>query len=187
MAGGGEALGGGPKQKRGKSGKRKAKGRVGFRLDMTPLVDITFLLLTFFMLTTSMITPQTMEMNVPPELEKEIEVRESELVIIRVRADGKMFVNMGNEDPEAPVNLKQLHKFVVDANVDLENRAIVTLKASGEAPYGTVVEILDTDATLGEIEAAVALLQNADEGLIGVKQRHGDRINRILAGDCLRN
>jgi len=143
MAGGGEALGGGPKQKRGKSGKRKAKGRVGFRLDMTPLVDITFLLLTFFMLTTSMITPQTMEMNVPPELEKEIEVRESELVIIRVRADGKMFVNMGNEDPEAPVNLKQLHKFVVDANVDLENRAIVTLKASGEAPYGTVVEILD--------------------------------------------
>jgi len=143
MAGGGEALGGGPKQKRGNSGKRKAKGRVGFRLDMTPLVDITFLLLTFFMLTTSMITPQTMEMNVPPELEKEVEVRESELVIIRVRADGKMFINMGNEDPEAPVTMKELHKFVVDKNVDLENRAIVTLKASGEAPYGQVVQILD--------------------------------------------
>ena len=75
MAGGGEALGGGAKQKRGKSGKRKSKGRVGFRLDMTPLVDITFLLLTFFMFTTSMTTPQTMEMNVPPELEKEVEVR----------------------------------------------------------------------------------------------------------------
>ena len=44
----------------------------------------------------------------------------------------------------------------------------------------TVVEILDTRATLGEIEAALALLQDADEGLIGVKQRHGDRINRVL-------
>jgi hypothetical protein len=44
----------------------------------------------------------------------------------------------------------------------------------------TVVEILDTKATLGDIEAAVALLQDADEGLIGVKQRHGDRINRVL-------
>ena len=54
-----------------------------------------------------------------------------------------MFVNMGNEDPEAPVNMKELHKFVVDKNVDLENRAIVTLKASGDAPYGVVVEILD--------------------------------------------
>lgn len=44
----------------------------------------------------------------------------------------------------------------------------------------TVVEMLDTDATLGDIEAALALMQNADEGLIGVKQRHGDRINRVL-------
>ena len=64
MAGGGEALGGGGKPKRGGGGKRKKKSRVGFRLDMTPLVDITFLLLTFFMLTTSMITPQKMEMFV---------------------------------------------------------------------------------------------------------------------------
>lgn len=44
----------------------------------------------------------------------------------------------------------------------------------------TVIEILDTRATLGDIEAAVALLQDADEGLIGVRQRHGDRINRVL-------
>ena len=44
----------------------------------------------------------------------------------------------------------------------------------------TVVEILDANATLGDIEAALALLQDADEGLIGVKQRHGDRINRVL-------
>jgi hypothetical protein len=44
----------------------------------------------------------------------------------------------------------------------------------------TVVEILDAQATLGDIEAALALLQDADEGLIGVRQRHGDRINRVL-------
>ena len=44
----------------------------------------------------------------------------------------------------------------------------------------TVVELLGTKATLGDIEAAVALFQDADEGLIGVKQRHGDRINRVL-------
>lgn len=143
MAGGGEGLGGGPKQKRGKSGKRKPKKRVGFRLDMTPLVDITFLLLTFFMLTTSMITPQTMEMNVPPELDIEIEVRESELLNILVRADGKVFAFMGNEEPEAAMSMKELRKFVVDKNVDLENRAIVTLKANGDAPYGLVVQILD--------------------------------------------
>lgn len=44
----------------------------------------------------------------------------------------------------------------------------------------TVVEILGAQPTLGDIEAAAALLQDADEGLIGVKQRHGDCINRVL-------
>ena len=43
-----------------------------------------------------------------------------------------------------------------------------------------VVEILETRATLGDVEAVLALLQDADEGLIGVKQRQGDRINRVL-------
>lgn len=141
MAGGGE-LGGGQKQRRGKQGKRKAKKRLGFRLDMTPLVDITFLLLTFFMLTTSMITPQTMEMNVPPELDVPIEVKQSELLTIRVRDDGKMFYNMGMDAPEK-ITIKGLKKVVVDQNVTLKNRCIVVLKGSGEAPYGLVVQILD--------------------------------------------
>lgn len=152
MAGGGEALGGGGKSKRGGGGKRKVKPRVGFRLDMTPLVDITFLLLTFFMLTTSMITPQKMEMKVPPELEIEIEVKESELFTIRVREDGAMFVNVTGLDEPQPTTMKELRKLVVDQNVELKNRCIVTLKASGEAPYGLVVEILD------ELNAAEPLI-----------------------------
>ena len=44
----------------------------------------------------------------------------------------------------------------------------------------TVVELLDTKSTLGDNEAAVAVVQDADEGLIGVKQSHGDRINRVM-------
>ena len=44
----------------------------------------------------------------------------------------------------------------------------------------TVVEILDANATLGDIEVALALLQDVDEGLVGAKQRHGESINRVL-------
>ncbi len=142
MAGGGE-LGGGQKQRRGSGGKRKAKKRVGFRLDMTPLVDITFLLLTFFMLTTSMITPQTMEMNVPPELDVPVEVPMSKLLTVRVRDDGAIFYNMGKDIPERINALPGLRKIVVDQNVALKNGCIVVLKASGNAPYGRVVQVLD--------------------------------------------
>ena len=42
------------------------------------------------------------------------------------------------------------------------------------------VEILDAHPTLGDVEAVLALLQDAAEGLVGVKQRNGDRINRVL-------
>ncbi len=142
MAGGGEGLGGGAKQKRGGTGKRKVKKRVGFRLDMTPLVDITFLLLTFFMLTTSMITPQTMEMKIPPQLEEKIEVKESELLTIRIRDDGKLFFNMGNDAPQ-PVKINELRKVVIDQNVSLRNRCIVVLKASSQVAYGAAVAVLD--------------------------------------------
>lgn len=143
MAGGGEGLGGGGKQKRGGGGKRKSKKRIGFRMDMTPLVDITFLLLTFFMLTTSMITPQTMEMNVPPEIDVPVEVRESELFTIRIRDNGDVFYSTGKDEPEKAKSLKDLLKVVVDQNVDLKNKCIVTLKTADNAPYGVAVEVLD--------------------------------------------
>ncbi len=146
MAGGGEALGsGGQKVKRGKS-KRKAKKRIGFRIDMTPLVDITFLLLTFFMLTTTMAAPQIMEMSVPPEQE-EVEVAQSQLLQFFVRDDGAIFYSIGADTPEKidPKNLKQIREISVRENMKPENlnKLIVALYTSGEAPYGLVVTVLD--------------------------------------------
>ncbi len=45
----------------------------------------------------------------------------------------------------------------------------------------TVVEIMAMEATVDELDAASLLLQDADEGLIGAQQRHGDRLSRLLA------
>ena len=44
----------------------------------------------------------------------------------------------------------------------------------------TALEILDTRATVGELEAASLLLQDADEGLVEIKRQEGDQINRLL-------
>ena len=45
----------------------------------------------------------------------------------------------------------------------------------------TVLDIQATDATTGDLEAALLLLQGDDEGLIEVRRRKADRLNLLLA------
>jgi len=141
MAGGG-SLGGGGSKKRGKSSKRKPKKRVGFVLDMTPLVDITFLLLTFFMFTTTMATPQVMEMKIPPERDVEVEVKESQLLSILIDDEGDVYYYNAQE-PAEPIDMKDVRKLAIQENLNQLNELIIVLKVSENVDYGQVVEVLD--------------------------------------------
>ncbi|MFN3194806.1 MAG: ExbD/TolR family protein [Chlorobiota bacterium] len=141
MAGGG-SLGGGGSKKRGKSSKRKPKKRVGFVLDMTPLVDITFLLLTFFMFTTTMATPQVMEMKMPPENEVDVPVAESKLLSILIDDEGDIFYYKAQE-PAQPIDKEDVRKLAISENLNQLNELIIVFKVSENAEYGLVVELLD--------------------------------------------
>lgn len=155
MAGGGGSLGV-ERQKRGKASNRKKKKRVGFHLDMTPLVDITFLLLTFFMFTTTMAAPQVMEMSIPPEVEIDVEVKASQLFTIYVDNENKLFYSLGLDAPEE-IALKDVKALAEEKNIDLiedddtRNKLITALKVGKLADYGLVVDILD-ELNLAEVK-----------------------------------
>jgi biopolymer transport protein ExbD len=137
MAGGGEAL---AKPERRKGKKRRRMKRLGVRIDMTPMVDIAFLLLTFFMLTTVFSAPQTMEIALPPQ-NVQIEVAESNLLTLRVMEDGGIWWNIGVEAPQK-VEFKDLHKLLVDRNAE-NPRLINVVKVDRKAKYHDMVDIMD--------------------------------------------
>ena len=81
---------------------RRPKQRIAIHIDMTPMVDIAFLLLIFYMVSTVFSMPQAMEINLPPkeEEEKEIEVKESNLLTIRVDEESRFWWNLKTPTPE---------------------------------------------------------------------------------------
>ena len=55
----------------GKKGKKKRPKKGSTRIDMTPMVDLAFLLLTFFILATTLSKPKTMEIVYPKDVKKD--------------------------------------------------------------------------------------------------------------------
>ena len=143
----------GPSQSRGKQkhSKKKSK-RVGVRIDMTPMVDVAFLLLTFFMLTTTMAKPQTMEINLPPDSGVNVEVAESNLLTLRIAADPKdtisVFYNTGIDKPVRLVGknrtdcIAALGKMLKE-RIKSNPKLITLIKIDGKARYVDMVDIMD--------------------------------------------
>src|SRR5947207_12509515 len=88
-------------------GFHRPKRRVGVRIDMTPMVDVAFLLLIFFMVTTVFRTPQALEINLPPDKDVKIEVAESKVLTVRVLPDNRAYWRRG-KDPWARVDVSSL-------------------------------------------------------------------------------
>jgi biopolymer transport protein ExbD len=111
--------------------KHKKKRRLAVRIDMTPMVDVAFLLLTFFMLTTVFSKPQTMEINLPPE-ETTVEVAESNLLTLRILANGNI-VESGYGNAAAG-GVRQTAR--LDAGAHAANPKLITLiKVDREGTY----------------------------------------------------
>ncbi|MBK7258628.1 MAG: biopolymer transporter ExbD [Ignavibacteriae bacterium] len=161
MSGGEVAAPGG--SKKGKKGKKKGN-RLGVRIDMTALVDVAFLLLTFFMYTTSMSRPQTMEINLPPDDNVKVEIAESNLLTLRINQKGDIFWNTGIESPKR-LDPVELRKFLREKS--LGNPKLTTLvKVDREGKYIMLVNMID-ELNLAQIQRfSIAPLLDADKALI---------------------
>jgi biopolymer transport protein ExbD len=124
------------------SGLRRPKKRLGIRIDMTPMVDIAFLLLIFYMVTTIFTTPKAMEVNLPKEDKQEIKIAESNLLTIRIYKDGKFYENMGNKKPKE-IDAKQVRNFLIEKNKANPEKLVTLIRIHKEAPYYKMVFLID--------------------------------------------
>jgi biopolymer transport protein ExbD len=191
-----------------KKGKKKGAKKVSTRVDLTPMVDLGFLLITFFMLTTTMIKPQTMEIAMPskekvPE-EEQTKVKASRAITIILGKDNKVFYYEGTRenDVDPIVNSTDfsstgIRKFLIERNVDVmlkveeldkERRTteipqeeydkkkleimadkkapIVIIKATNEATYKNLIDVLDEMAICNIGRYAIVDISDYDLELI---------------------
>jgi biopolymer transport protein ExbD len=150
----------------GKGGKVRSK-KQNSKVDLTAMVDLAFLLITFFMLTTTLSKPQSMSLGLPDKDEdetknKDIKVDERRTMTIMMGENNKLVYYMGLlENPIAgPKDIaygkdgirKELlsrKKSVLEYTGDKEKGIIVIIKPGKKSKYKNVVDILDEMAITG--------------------------------------
>lgn len=146
----------------GKKGSKKVRSKkLSSKVDLTAMVDLAFLLITFFMLTTSLSKPQSMDLSLPdkdedPTKNKEIKIDENRTVTMLLGKDDKLMYYVGRLD-EPIVAPKQIafgkdgirqellkrKRSVVEYTGDPNKGLIVVIKPSKSSTYKNLVDALD--------------------------------------------
>src|SRR5580765_8100691 len=131
-----------PRAAKGGKGKafRRPKRRVGVRIDMTPMVDVAFLLLIFFMVTTVFRTPQALEINLPPKEDVKVDIAQSKVLEIRVLPDGRAYWKNAT-DPWARSDVKSLTNVFKPYKGNKDK--VVIIRIDRDAKFHTMVDIID--------------------------------------------
>lgn len=140
--------------------KLKAKKMSTF-VDLTPMVDLAFLLITFFMLTTTMSKPVAMQLAMPKPIEdstkdKGEEVKASQVLTIILDKDDVIWYYEGIPEALTPETLQKttyaptgLRQIILDkqAKVNAQflepDKSICLIKTTHDAVYKNIVDVLD--------------------------------------------
>jgi len=128
--------------------------RQNVRVDMTPLVDVAFLLLTFFMLTTQFKPPEEVTIELPRS-HSDIKLPESDVMTINIAKDGRIFLGLDSQilrgrlfgkDNELKASVlvpkEQLANYLVNART-ANPRLRTVIKGDKESDFGVTEDVMD--------------------------------------------
>ena len=128
--------------------------RHGVLIDMTPLVDVAFLLLTFFMLTTTFKQPEEVTIDLPSS-NSVIKLPSANIITLSLSKDGRIFMDVdsqvlrgklfGKENENragVEVTKQLLAQKLIDARM-MNARLVTVIKGDKGAEYGAAQDIMD--------------------------------------------
>jgi len=139
------------------AGATKKKPRNQVFIDMTPMVDSAFLLLIFCMVSTVCRAPQTMELNIPPDKDDKVEIAESNVLLIYMLDDDRMFWQIGRDMTPEELTLDDVQEFIKEKEVenadlhDGESKLVTLVMIQRTSPYEQMVNVMD-ELQLGAID-----------------------------------
>ena len=137
---------------------RRPKRRIGIKIDMTPMVDIAFLLLIFYMATTTFKPPEKKQVIVPRS-HSEIKVPGKNMFSITLTKEDSVFVEyitketkiIEGEEKEMPArvyeeaSLETLASTITRLRVTVPGAHLwsIVIKADKNVSYGTIASVMD--------------------------------------------
>lgn len=131
-------------------GVKKGK-KLSTRVDLTPMVDLGFLLITFFIFTTTMSQPTALRLFLPKDTEKPEEqnkAKASGALTILLAKNNNIFYYEGELAPDASnfksTGFKEIRDIIINKKRSVKPEDfVVVIKPNKESSYKNVVDILD--------------------------------------------
>lgn len=128
--------------------------RQGVLIDMTPLVDVAFLLLTFFMLTTQFKPPEEVQIELPSS-HSQFKLPESDVMTLTLSKDGRIFLGLDSQrlrgrlfgkDNELKASIEVPKDRLADMLIQARTanpKLRTVIKGDKESDYGLAEDVMD--------------------------------------------
>jgi biopolymer transport protein ExbD len=169
---------------KGKGGKVRS-GKKSGKPDMTPMVDLGFLLITFFMFTTTFSKPNMMKLNMPEKDDEKKEqetqeLKQSNTITILMGKEDRIFYYQQAVDKVTAADLKETDYSETGIRADIgklraaaidTSKFTVILKPTKEANFKNTVDILDEMEITGNKRFAIVDIQPVEQAAYDEKMK----------------